>query len=128
MSTDHRIACHGIIYRPSGRPCPDRARLGSRFCGRHEGQMPATPVRYLRECLSAVVPRPTRVHLSYLEQSPARLLCTGSSALAGVVLSGLAVCPRCRGLAREAVARGELEPDDVRRFDLGEPNVDEARS
>jgi hypothetical protein len=110
-----------------GRPCPYRARLGSRYCARHAGQLPDTPVDYLAE-LVARVSRPGRVHLAYREHGPAgpRLLCTGSPGMRWRPTT-LPVCADCRMLAGLAVARGEVEPDHLRRWNLGEPNVDEVR-
>lgn len=127
MSTaPDRVQCHGTIG--DSRPCLDRARPGSRYCARHIGQRPTVPREYLDECLS-VRPNPTRVHLRYREHgAPLRLLCTGSLARPWQQPPvGLRTCPRCRRLALEAVGRGELEPDTLRRWNLGEPNVDEAR-
>lgn len=109
-------------------PCPDRARLGSRFCGRHVDQRPEPPVTYLTERLSAHTRRPRRVHLGYAAPDAPTLLCTGTIARTPPRYDPtLGLCPRCRPLAVEAVGRGELEPDTLRRWNLGEPNVDEAR-
>jgi hypothetical protein len=45
----------------------------------------------------------------------------------GAYNATLKLCPTCRRHALGAVERGELEPDTLRRWQLGEPNVDEAR-
>jgi hypothetical protein len=107
-----------------GRPCGNRVRPGSRFCGVHGRIPPATQAAYLGEVVSGWAARPTRRHLAYLSGST--LLCTGTAA---APLPGHGaprkVCDDCRALALAAVARGELEPDDLRRWKLGEPNVDE---
>jgi hypothetical protein len=103
--------------------CAFRARLGSRFCSRHTGQRPDVPLPYLVECLSKLAPHPSRVHLHY--SGSGMLLCTGTSARGPQHRPDLKPCPDCRRLAVEAVERGEVEPDHLRRWNLGEPNVDE---
>lgn len=127
MSADDRDdvpRCAGV--RLSGGQCAARARLGSRFCGRHESQVPPVPLPYLVECVSRRVAVPARVHLHY--PGVDRLLCTGSPARGLVPGMGRRTCPRCRALAVEAVARGEVEPDHLRRWNLGEPNINERQS
>lgn len=130
MTTEpDRMQCSGTIG--DSRACEDRARPGSRYCGRHIGQAPATPVTYLGECASVRYAYPMgRVHLRLLEHgAPIRLLCTGTRARPlGGPAPGALTCPRCRALALDAVARGELEPDELPRWNLGERNVDEARA
>jgi hypothetical protein len=114
-------------YR-TGAPCARPAEAGSRYCWQHVEQRPAEPLPYLVETRSALSrSRAPLVHLRYVE---ARwVLCTRSPArdVSGPALAAR-VCGRCRDLAVAAVQRGELEPDTLRRFTLGEPNVDEARS
>ncbi len=121
---DDRPMCAGRTLL--GSSCVHRARLGSRFCGTHAEQAPVVPVAgYLVETTAARTRHPGRVHLRYSGGST--LLCTGTPATAEYSrLTGvLKPCPTCRSLALIAVDRGELEPDDLRRFRLGEPNVDE---
>lgn len=122
-----RPRCAGLTV--GGDPCVRRARLGSRYCRTHAEQAPVVPVAYLVETTSRRTRSPGRVHLRYAE-GIRMLLCTGTPADlgGGPYPATLHPCPRCRAIAVEAVDRGELEPDDLRRFRLGEPNVDERRS
>lgn len=120
-----RPTCAGVTL--TGARCPRRAHLGSRYCRTHAEQAPVALVAYLAETTSGRTRNPGRVHLRYADG--AALLCTGTPAdvRGGPYPATLHPCPRCRAIAVEAVDRGEVEPDDLRRWRLGEPNVDEAR-
>jgi hypothetical protein len=122
-----RPPCAGTMR--DSNPCPNRARLGSRYCTLHHEQRPAVPVPYLCERVSTRFATPRRVHLGYLDADPPWLLCTGSLARSPRSYDPtMSLCPNCRPLIVAAVDRGEVEPDDFRRWRLGEANVDEARS
>lgn len=116
-----------------GNRCPHRPRPGSRFCGvpGHLEQRPQPPLAWLTEGRARRAPVGSsvpRLHLLVMRSASEGgdvLLCTERPAGHRAAPVVAHVCRRCRLLALEAVARGEVEPDHLRRWDLGEPNVDE---
>lgn len=115
-----------------GSRCSYGAKRASRYCTIHRAQRPDAPVRWLVEGRTRRAPE-LLLHLLAVGEVepwgavPDSVLC--SRRPAGKrdehAPPSARVCPRCRGLALDAVAAGEVEPDHLRRWELGEPNIDE---
>lgn len=115
-------------YRHTDRPrCNGRAQRWSRYCKLHGDQRPDVPVRWLVEGRTRRAPEVMLHLLATRLEGPDVVLC--SQRPAGKrdehAPPSARICPRCRSLALKAVAAGEVEPDHLRRWELGEPNVDE---